>query len=256
MLRQRWVIVILPRGGRHRRLGPDRRSRGRLRIERWLAPARAASGGGGATPVTNATTTSTSPPPPPRPRAPPARVAAAAPAGARSVHSHRPTRRAASRRSPRRCSRASRSHPSGAAGARALYLPVPLGRRGRLVRAGNRHRNHRFSAPVAIWVLYSRRIASTGGLTAFVEAAGRTGVARSRRRSGPSSYALYLPFTVTDVVYDHLPVVLPGPHRLAHGARAHPARGHHRARPPQGLRGARSAAHLGRCPARLLLALG
>jgi len=67
-----------------------------------------------------------------------------------------------------------------------------------------------FSAPVAIWVLYSRRIASTGGLTAFVEAAAGTGVARVQAAIWAVSYALYLPFTVTDVVYDHLPVVFPG----------------------------------------------
>jgi hypothetical protein len=67
-----------------------------------------------------------------------------------------------------------------------------------------------FSAPVAIWVLYSRRIASTGGLTAFVEAAAGTRVARVQAAIWAVSYALYLPFTVTDVVYDHLPVVFPG----------------------------------------------
>jgi len=67
-----------------------------------------------------------------------------------------------------------------------------------------------FSAPVAIWVLYSRRIASTGGLTAFVEAAAGVGVARVQAAIWAVSYALYLPFTVTDVVYDHLPVVFPG----------------------------------------------
>jgi hypothetical protein len=67
-----------------------------------------------------------------------------------------------------------------------------------------------FSAPIAIWVSYSRRIASTGGLTAFVEAAAGTGVARAQAAIWAISYALYLPFTVTDVVYDHLPAVFPG----------------------------------------------
>ncbi len=114
-----------------------------------------------------------------------------------------------------------------------------------------------FAAPVAIWVLYSRRIASTGGLTAFVEAAAGTRVARVQAAIWAVSYALYLPFTVTDVVYDHLPVVFPGPHRLAHGARADPARRHHRARPPAGHRGARAAAAISAVvQLGLLLALG
>ena len=67
-----------------------------------------------------------------------------------------------------------------------------------------------FSAPIAVWVLYSRRIASTGGLTAFVQEAAGPGVARVQAAIWAVSYALYLPFTVTDVVYDHLPTVFPG----------------------------------------------
>ena len=67
-----------------------------------------------------------------------------------------------------------------------------------------------FSAPIAVWVLYSRRIASTGGLTAFVQEAAGTRVARVQAAIWAVSYALYLPFTVTDVVYDHLPTVFPG----------------------------------------------
>ena len=92
----------------------------------------------------------------------------------------------------------------------ALYLPVPLG--DAVVSSGLATviAIIAFSAPVAIWVLYSRRIASTGGLTAFVEAAAGTGVARVQAAIWAVSYALYLPFTVTDVVYDHLPVVFPG----------------------------------------------
>jgi hypothetical protein len=92
----------------------------------------------------------------------------------------------------------------------ALYLPVPLG--GAVASSGLATviAIVAFSAPVAIWVLYSRRIASTGGLTAFVEAAAGTGVARVQAAIWAVSYALYLPFTVTDVVYDHLPAVFPG----------------------------------------------
>ena len=92
----------------------------------------------------------------------------------------------------------------------ALYLPVPLGNA--VVSSGLATviAIVAFSAPIAVWVLYSRRIASTGGLTAFVEAAAGTGVARVQAAIWAVSYALYLPFTVTDVVYDHLPTVFPG----------------------------------------------
>jgi amino acid transporter len=67
-----------------------------------------------------------------------------------------------------------------------------------------------FLAPLAIWLAYSDRIASAGGLTAFVEAAtGRT-VARVQALVWTVSYFLYLPYTVTYVVYDVLAVVFPG----------------------------------------------
>src|SRR2546421_6199 len=71
----------------------------------------------------------------------------------------------------------------------ALYLPVPLG--GAVVSSGLATviAIIAFSAPVAIWVLYSRRIASTGGLTAFVEAAAGTGVARVQAAIWAVSYA-------------------------------------------------------------------
>jgi amino acid transporter len=67
-----------------------------------------------------------------------------------------------------------------------------------------------FAAPIAVWVSYSRRIASSGGLTAFVRAGGGTRVAWAQAAVWAVSYALYLPFTVTDVVYDLLPNVFPG----------------------------------------------
>lgn len=67
-----------------------------------------------------------------------------------------------------------------------------------------------FAAPIAIWLSYSRRIASAGGLTAFVEAGAGRRIAYAQAGVWAVSYALYLPFTVTDVVYDHLPAVFPG----------------------------------------------
>ena len=92
----------------------------------------------------------------------------------------------------------------------ALYLPVPLG--DAVVSSGLATvvAIAAFIAPVAIWLSYSRRIASSGGLTAFVAAAAGTGLARVQAGIWAVSYALYLPFTVTDVVYDLLPAVFPG----------------------------------------------
>jgi hypothetical protein len=69
-----------------------------------------------------------------------------------------------------------------------------------------------FLAPLAIWLGFSERIASAGGLSAFVEAAtGRT-AARAQALVWTVSYFLYLPYTVTYVVYDVLAVVFPGLH--------------------------------------------
>jgi len=76
-----------------------------------------------------------------------------------------------------------------------------------------------FVAPLAIWLSFSRQVVSPGGLTAFVdEAAGherRVVVAHGWIWS--FSYLLYLPFTVTFVVYDVLAPVFPGiePYRAA-----------------------------------------
>jgi hypothetical protein len=92
----------------------------------------------------------------------------------------------------------------------ALYLPVPLGDAVASSGLATVIAILAFTAPIAIWVSYSRRIASSGGLTAFVEAGAGMGVARAQAAIWAISYALYLPFTVTDVVYDLLPAVFPG----------------------------------------------
>jgi hypothetical protein len=67
-----------------------------------------------------------------------------------------------------------------------------------------------FLAPLAIWLAYSERIASSGGLTAFVDAATGRNAARVQALVWIVSYFLYLPYTVTFVVYDVLAPVFPG----------------------------------------------
>lgn len=67
-----------------------------------------------------------------------------------------------------------------------------------------------FVFPVFIWLRYSRRIVSAGGLFAFAEAAAGRRVAWVQGLIWTFSYFLYLPYTVTYIVYDLLPVVFPG----------------------------------------------
>ena len=74
-----------------------------------------------------------------------------------------------------------------------------------------------FAAPLAIWLSYSRRVVSPGGLTAFVDATSGRRVVLAHGWIWAFSYLLYLPFTVTFVVYDVLAPVFPGiePYRAA-----------------------------------------
>jgi len=67
-----------------------------------------------------------------------------------------------------------------------------------------------FLPALAIWLGFSRRIASAGGLYAFVEAAAGPRAASIQAAMWTVSYFLYLPYTVTYIVYDLLPVVFPG----------------------------------------------
>jgi hypothetical protein len=69
-----------------------------------------------------------------------------------------------------------------------------------------------FVAPLAIWVAFSGRIASAGGLSAFVEAAAGRPAAVAHAWIWALAYFLYLPYTITFVVYDLLPPVFPGIH--------------------------------------------
>jgi hypothetical protein len=66
-----------------------------------------------------------------------------------------------------------------------------------------------FLAPLAIWLRYSRDIASSGGLYAFVVAAAGRPVALLQAGLWVGSYALYLLYTSAYVVYDLLPPVWP-----------------------------------------------
>jgi hypothetical protein len=67
-----------------------------------------------------------------------------------------------------------------------------------------------FGVPLVVWLAFSERVASAGGLAAFVEAAAGKTVARAQALVWAVSYFLYLPYTVTFVVYDVLPVIFPG----------------------------------------------
>lgn len=72
-----------------------------------------------------------------------------------------------------------------------------------------------FFFPLLIWVRYSERIASSGGLYAFVEAAVGRPVALVQAGFWILSYFLYLIYTVPFIVYDLLPAVFPRVHQLA-----------------------------------------
>jgi amino acid transporter len=98
----------------------------------------------------------------------------------------------------------------------ALYLPDAVGgpaisSMGLTVLAGAAL----FAAPLLIWWRYSAEIASDGGLYAFVERAAGRRVALVQGWIWTFSYFLYLPFTVTYLVYDQLPQSFPGivPHQ-------------------------------------------
>jgi hypothetical protein len=67
-----------------------------------------------------------------------------------------------------------------------------------------------FLAPLAIWLRYSREIASAGGLFTFVVAAVGRRIALVQAALWVASYALYLLYTSAYVVYDLLPAVWPG----------------------------------------------
>jgi amino acid transporter len=67
-----------------------------------------------------------------------------------------------------------------------------------------------FAAPLGIWLSYSGSVVSPGGLSAFVRAAAGRRAAAAHGWIWALAYFLYLPYTVTFVVYDLLPPVFPG----------------------------------------------
>jgi hypothetical protein len=69
-----------------------------------------------------------------------------------------------------------------------------------------------YALPLAVWLRYSEEIVSAGGLAAFVEAAVGRRAALVQAAIWSFSYFLYLPYTVTDVVYEMLGDVFPGLH--------------------------------------------
>ncbi len=70
-----------------------------------------------------------------------------------------------------------------------------------------------FTAPIAIWLRYSRHVHGPGGLYGFVEAAAGRKVALAQAAIWITSYLLYVGYTTVQIVYDILPGVLPGERR-------------------------------------------
>jgi amino acid transporter len=66
-----------------------------------------------------------------------------------------------------------------------------------------------FVAPLAIWLRYSSRINSSGGLYAYVEAAAGRRVALAQAGLWIFSYLLYVIYTTVQIVYELLPEVVP-----------------------------------------------
>ncbi len=70
-----------------------------------------------------------------------------------------------------------------------------------------------FAFPLVIWLRYARRVAGSGGLYCFVEAAAGRRLALVQAGLWVVSYLLYLLYTTAQIVYDTLPAVLPGERR-------------------------------------------
>jgi amino acid transporter len=67
-----------------------------------------------------------------------------------------------------------------------------------------------YALPLLVWLRYSEDVVSAGGLAAFVEAAAGRRLALVQAAIWAFSYFLYLPYTVTDIVYEMLADVFPG----------------------------------------------
>jgi amino acid transporter len=67
-----------------------------------------------------------------------------------------------------------------------------------------------FAVPLLVWLRYGRQVAGAGGLYDFVAAAAGRRTALVHAALWIFSYTLYLVYTTAAIVYDTLPVVLPG----------------------------------------------
>jgi hypothetical protein len=67
-----------------------------------------------------------------------------------------------------------------------------------------------YAAPLVVWVRFSRGIVSPAGLAGFVELAAGRRIALLQALVWSVSYFLYLPYTVTDIVYEMLVDIFPG----------------------------------------------
>lgn len=67
-----------------------------------------------------------------------------------------------------------------------------------------------YAAPLLVWLRFSRDVVSPAGLAGFVEAAAGRRLALVQAAFWAFSYFLYLPYTITDIVYEMLTVVFPG----------------------------------------------
>lgn len=92
----------------------------------------------------------------------------------------------------------------------ALYAPQSLGDAGSSAGFTMLAAAVVFLAPLAIWLKYARHAAGAGGLFTFVELAAGRRVALVQAAVWVFSYLLYLVYTTAYIVYDTLPLVLPG----------------------------------------------
>lgn len=67
-----------------------------------------------------------------------------------------------------------------------------------------------YAAPLLVWLRFSRDVVSPAGLAGFVERAAGRRLALVQAAVWAFSYFLYLPYTITDIVYEMLAVVFPG----------------------------------------------
>ena len=70
-----------------------------------------------------------------------------------------------------------------------------------------------FVPALVIWLRYSREVAGSGGLSAFVEAAAGRRLALVQAGLWTVSYLLYVVYTTVQIVYEVLPAVIPGERR-------------------------------------------